>query len=89
MEQTQTQSQEQDKQVALEYERFVKALNNLIESDNGFIVLRMFLRTSGLFNHIQSFERDKLIYDQSRRDYFLMVVWDYLTDENKKRLING
>lgn len=66
--------------------QYIKALNAVAKTSNGAFVLRCMLRTSGIYSVESGSDIVKMADSRGRKNYFLQMVWNYLTPASKEEI---
>ena len=78
------QEKDQKRDVVKEVEaEYIKALNGIARTRNGQFVIKYLLKASGVYAVETGSDIVKMADARGRRNYFLEMVWNYLTPANR------
>lgn len=65
---------------------YAKALNAVAKTRNGQFVLKYLLKASGIYSVEFGSDIVKMADNRGRKNYFLEMVWNYLTPASKQEI---
>jgi len=65
---------------------YIKALNAVAKTKNGQFVLKYLLKASGIYSVEVGSDIVKMADTRGRKNYFLEMIWNYLTPTSKQEI---